>query len=548
MGGYQLLVDATDAPAVARLRRLKCRPTKPLALLVASAEAAREIAEFDATELGAFQSAAGPIVLGRSRLPQGVAGVVHPALAWVGVMLPTTPLHALLADACTGPLVCTSGNLDGEPLVHTVDDAETQLAGVCDMWLHHDRLIERPIDDGVVRVVAGRVITLRLGRGLAPLGLDMPSMAPALAVGGHLKCAAAWSNGQQTVLGPHVGDMDTTAARQRYVGQVESLMQGYDVAAEAVVCDAHPDYFTTRWAAERWATQRSASEPQPRCTAVQHHHAHVAAGMLEHGWLDRRVLGVSWDGTGYGDDGSIWGGEFLLCDDTGFRRVAHLRPFRLPGGERAAREPWRTAVSVLVQTLGVDGAAVEDVARVARNQLRMLTRMCGNERLSPLTTSAGRLFDAAACLILGISEVSYEGEAAMRLESLALDTPFQVTADGGYPLPLVRGQTCQLDWRPLFHALLADRAGGVSAETMATRFHRGLACGIVEVCRGWTELPVVLAGGVFQNKLLTEMIAEMFAETSQPLGLPGVIPPGDGGLAAGQLAVQSMRRSQQENE
>jgi hydrogenase maturation protein HypF len=523
VGGYQLLADATNAEAAARLRRRKGRAAKPLAVLVRSLAETHKIAHIDDDEKTALVSPAGPIVLLRAKQPSTLCDEVHPDLAWVGVMLPTTPLHALLVDGCARPLVCTSGNHDGEPLVHTVADAQTRLVDICDVWLHHDRAIEHPIDDSVVRVIAGRAVTIRLARGLAPLKLDLHLTRPTLALGGHLKCAAAWSNGHQSVLGPHVGDMDALATRQRLLDEIDAWQRVFGFQPESVLHDAHPDYFTTRWAEESPVPTRS----------IQHHHAHVVAGMLENGWLDRTVLGVSWDGTGYGPDGTVWGGEFLICDVGTYRRVARLRPFALPGGERAVREPWRSAVSAAVDTIGDDRAASLRFENVTAPDVTAIVRLCKNEPFGVFTTSAGRLFDAAASLILGVTEVDFEGQAAMMLESIA-----DRSATGTYSMRLMRAEINELDWRPVFDELITDRQHGVAAATMAMRFHRGLAQSIVRVCRRWSRLPIVLAGGVFQNKLLTELVAEMLYDDVQPLGLPGVIPPNDGGLAAGQLATE----------
>ena len=521
LGGYQLLVDATNQAAVERLRARKGRPTKPLALMVELAAADR-LAYFDPEERAAFSGPAAPIVLVRARADNGLSTSIHPHIDTVGLMRPTTPLHAMLVGDFGRPLICTSGNREGEPLEYEIDAAEKNLADVADIWLHHDRPIARPIDDSVVRIIAGRRVTIRLARGLAPLTLDLPEMPPTLAVGGYLKAAAAWSNGAQSVLGPHFGDQETLAARERFLAQVNDLQKLYRFSPTRLIHDLHPEYFSTQWAE---------SQPYP-AIGVQHHHAHVAAGMLEHGWLDRKVLGVAWDGTGYGTDGTIWGGEFLLASATSFERVARLRHFRLPGGEMAIHEPWRTAASVchqLYESEGLDcwpGWSTDFVALTA------IQAVINRPQLSPVTSSAGRLFDAAAALILGIDRVSFDGEAAMRLEAAA-----DRSAGGYYQFPLEDGQPSELDWRPLFAELLADCRCGVDPGTIAMRFHRTLAHGIVEVARRWPQLPVVLTGGVFQNKLLTELVAELMADEPQPLGLPGTIPPNDGGLAAGQLVI-----------
>jgi hydrogenase maturation protein HypF len=526
LGGYQLLVDATNERAVVRLRNHKGRWGKPLAVMVESLVAAERLAHFDDEERSAFNDVSAPIVLVRAKTACGLAMGINPHLDTVGLMRPTTPLHALIATAFGRPLVCTSGNREGDPLEYEIEPAEKRLAGIADVWLHHDRPIVRPIDDSVVRVIAGRRVTIRLARGLAPLSLALPPMAPTLAVGGYLKSAAAWSNSVQAVLGPHIGDQETVPSRERFVVQLHDWQELYRLRPGRIVHDVHPDYFSTHWA-ERQSLPK---------LAVQHHHAHIVAGMLEHGWLDRQVIGVAWDGTGYGTDGTIWGGEFLICTAAKFERVARLRQFRLPGGEAAIHEPWRTAVAVCEQLaeprwLGY----IADPSRIGE-KLESVRQILSRPHLSPLTSSAGRLFDAAAAVILGIERVDYDGQAAMRLEAIA-----DVEATGHYDLPFDDNSPRELDWRPMFAQLLADVRDGVAPARMAMRFHRGLALAIAGVCRLHSPLPIVLSGGVFQNRLLTELVAELLADGSQPLGLPGVIPPNDGGLAAGQLAIAAAR-------
>jgi hydrogenase maturation protein HypF len=522
LGGYQLLVDATNEPAVERLRERKGRRAKPLAVMVRSTEVAERLADLNDTELACLANSTGAIVIATRRTTNSLAKAVNPCLDTVGLMLPTTPLHALVADSFGRPLVCTSANDEGNPLQFDEVAANQQLAAVCDVWIHHDREIVRPIDDSVVRCIAKRPVTMRLARGIAPLPLDLPAMTPTIALGGFLKAAAAWSNGNQAVLGPHIGDQQSLASRERFVAHLADMQQLYRFRPELLVHDMHPEYFATQWAQQQGVPT----------LAVQHHHAHVAAGMLEHGWLDRTVLGVAWDGTGYGTDGTIWGGEFLVCTSSGFDRVARLRPFSLPGGEAAIREPWRIAVSICSQL----NLHLDDLKWLEWNvnprMVESVTQIVDRPQLSPVTSSAGRLMDAAAALILGIDRADFDGQAAMRLEAAA-----DRNASSCYPFSPSDERLAELDWRPLFVAMLDDQRRGTDPQKIAMRFHRSLAQGIVLICRRWNALPIVLSGGVFQNKLLTELVAEMMDGESQPLGLPGVIPPNDGGLAAGQLVI-----------
>jgi hydrogenase maturation protein HypF len=512
--------------AVDRLRQRKGRRAKPLAVMVDSVDAARRLAHFDENEVVAFNDPSAPIVLVRAHATNRLAPSIHPYLDTVGLMRPTTPLHAVLARDFGRPLVCTSGNREGDPLEYDTTAAEDRLTGLADFWLHHDRKIARPIDDSVVRIIAGRRVAIRLARGLAPLPLELPAMLPTIALGGYLKATAAWSNGSQAVLGPHIGDQETLTARERFLAHLKDWLRLYRFQPAQLVHDMHPEYFSTQWA-----------QKQPlRQLAVQHHHAHVVAGMLEHGWLDRRTLGVAWDGTGYGTDGTIWGGEFLACSPCGFERVASLRPFSLPGGEAAIREPWRIALSVCAQLDRSVSVATWPGWHVDANEIASIKRIIDRPKLSPVASSAGRLIDAAAALILGVDRADFDGQVAMRLEAAA-----DRSARGWYEFPLSEGKLPELDWRPLFTGLLVDHRRGVEPSIMAMRFHRSLAHGITRVCRHWREMPAVLTGGVFQNRLLTELVAEMHNDESQPLGLPGTLPPNDGGLAAGQLTIAAAR-------
>ena len=524
VGGYQLLCDAANSAAVTRLRIRKGRPSKPLALLVESLPQARQLADLSPDDCGALTATANPIVLCRLR-GTGVAPEVHPGLSDVGVMLPSSPLHALLSHQFGGPLVCTSGNREGDPLEFEVTNAEQRLQRIADFWLHHDRPIVRPIDDSVVRVIGGRPVTIRLGRGLAPQLLPIRTTASVLALGGQQKVACAWSNGQQAVLGPHLGDMETLASRDRVVDQMNDVQSLYRVQFDAFTCDLHPEYFTSRLAPHGQS-----------CVPVQHHLAHVAAGMLEHELLDRDVLGIAWDGTGIGTDGTFWGSEFLrVSPDFEVQRIAHLRPFPLIGGEKAIREPWRVALTLLMEALSPEVDVSSLFPGVDLMTIRMVRSLVRQSDKHPQTTSAGRLFDAAAAIAMSVDMSGFEGHPAMLLESIA-----DHTAAGEYQLPLTASAPIQLDWRPLMAELWSDRRNGISPGVMSMKFHRTLARGIVTLGCRFASLPIVLSGGVFQNRLLTELIIELAAGTLL-LYFPGRIPPNDGGLAAGQLVVAARR-------
>jgi hydrogenase maturation protein HypF len=519
LGGFQLLARADDAAVVVTLRRRKHRPTKPLAVMVAVTPDG-----LDGTERELLESAANPIVLvDRARISHPVVEGVAPRVGTLGLLLPTTPLHHLLLDALGLPVVATSGNGSGEPIATDECDALCRLGGIADAFLVHDRPIVRGLDDSVVRVIAGRPVVLRLARGYAPLPLpaleSLGDGVPAiLATGGHQKVALALWSGSQAILAQHLGDLDHPDTRAGFLAATRDLARLYQCQPAVIAHDGHPDYFTTTWAQ---------GEPV-RTLAVQHHHAHAAAAMAEFGLLEREVLAFTWDGTGYGEDGTIWGGEALRVGRGGYQRVASLRLFTLPGGEAAIRHPVRTAFGLLWGLLGED--VVRDPALLGRlglvsRQADVLAGMIARGVNAPQTSSVGRLFDAVAALTVGAYEVSYEGEAALALEAVA-----DPGESGAYPLP--RG-----DWRPMLVALLDDLARGVAAGVVAARFHNGLAEWAAAVAREQPLPDIVLAGGCFQNRLLCERTADRLQGLGRRVHTPGLVPPGDGGLSVGQLAV-----------
>ncbi len=519
-GGYQLLADATNSVAIARLRQRKQRPTKPFAVLVRSLAEADRYGLLGAAAKSELESPANPIVLVPRRPGSILADEVHPHRTEVGLLLPTTAVHDRLLELVGVPVVCTSANRDGEPLVVELDTAQSELAGIADLWLHHDRPIANPIDDSVVRIVAGRPVTLRLARGLAPLPLDIGAIPPRIALGSDQKAAMALSNGQQAVLGPYVGNLSDLGARGRFSQTIASLQRLYAVTSCEWLADAHPD-----------DTARLVLPSPVRPNRVWHHHAHLLAGMIEHGWLDRTVLGIAADGQGYGPDGRLWGGEVLAVNRRGFRRLASVRPFALPGGEHATRDPVRVAISLLSQLPDVPwsrilaefGLSVNDLQRM-QSALRV--------RLTPWTSSLGRLLDGIGCLVLGGDPGGEIGEAAIRLESLC-----DPRAEGCYDWAIHETEEpWSLDWRPMLQAVLHDRSRAVPPSVIAERVHRGVAAWILTIQRRWSAWPVVLGGGVFQNRRLCELLVERWPAAGAPLGLPGRIPCNDGGLAAGQIA------------
>jgi hydrogenase maturation protein HypF len=442
-------------------------------------------------------------------------------------MLPYTPLHHLLLSELKFPLVATSGNRGDEPIVVAEDEAPTQLAGLADAFLIHDRPILRPVDDSVVQIVLGREMVLRCARGYAPLSLAHPAAkTPGLALGGHHKNAVALAVHGQIILGPHIGDLSATRTRALFARTVDAMTTLYDVRPQIVACDEHPDYYSTHFA-ERL-------DPAPN--RVQHHVAHALAGMLDND-LEAPVLGVAWDGTGYGGDGAVWGGEFLAIGAIAYRRVGHLMPFRLPGGAVAVREPRRAALGALYAMFGQTALTMTDLPPIAAftpAERQVLSNMLVRGVNSPLTSSAGRLFDAVAA-ILGLHQsASFEGEAAMALE-FAAD---RAVSSSAAPPALVTNEAGKLiiDWRPLLSGLVTARRAGTPAEDLAAAFHEALAEAIVAVARCERIEHVLLTGGCFQNARLTARAILRLREAGFTPHWHHRVPPNDGGLAVGQAA------------
>lgn len=536
LGGFHLVCDAKDPSAVAELRRRKHRDEKPFAVMVADAGAAAAVGEVGPVERGLLTSPGAPIVLLRKRTPGGVDEQVAPGNPWLGVMLPYTPLHHLLVRAVGGvALVMTSGNRSDEPIAYR-EDAVERLAGIADLFLVHDRAIRVRCDDSVTRVVDGVELPVRRSRGYAPrpIELPMPCGAPILAVGGQLKATFALGRGRQAFLSHHMGDLDDYDAYRAFETDVALYQQLFAVKPERLAHDLHPDYATTRYARARAAVEGVG------LLAVQHHHAHMASCMAEH-QLAETVIGVTFDGAGFGADGAVWGGEFLVGDYRGFRRGAHLRYVGMPGGDRAVREPWRMAAAHLADA----GAGYEVFRkRINSTELKFIEKMLERRFQTPYTSSAGRLFDAIAALVCRRDRVSYEGQAAVELEGLATRVP----PDRIYPFeisPLSEGNAADAPWivdtRPLIRAVAEDLSRGVSAALIARRFHSTLVDLIATVCgrlRRTTGIgAVVLSGGVFLNVLLTGELTARLSGDGFRVYRHRLTPPNDGGLCLGQLAV-----------
>lgn len=525
VGGFHLIADALNDAAVAELRRRKRRPEKPFAVMFPSLVALRAGCRLSPGEAALLTAPARPIVLLR-RDGAAVAPGVAPGNPWLGAMLPSSPLHHLLLAALPFPVVATSGNVSGEPIAIDNAEALARLGGVADRFLVHDRPILRPVDDSVVRLVARRGLVLRRARGYAPTTLPIRGVrAGVLAVGGHLKTAVALTRENSVILGPHVGDLDTVAAREAHGRAVGDIARLHGVAINRLARDRHPDY----------ASARAAAALGLPATAVPHHLAHLVACMAENG-ITPPVLGVVWDGSGFGEDGTIWGGEFLAVTATGWRRIAHLRRFRLPGGEAAAREPRRAALGMLYEAYGGAAFAMTDLPPVAAFTARergVLGTMLVRAVNAPLCSSMGRLFDGFSALCGLRQRASYEGRAAAELEwaadGYAAVRPCAFPVTGG-----AEGSPLTVDWQPALEAALADLGAGVEPGTVSAALHAGLAGAIVDVARRAAIPRVALSGGCFQNARLTEAaIAALRAAGFEPVWHRR-IPPNDGGLALGQ--------------
>ncbi|MEI6558031.1 MAG: carbamoyltransferase HypF [Rhodospirillaceae bacterium] len=532
LGGFHLACDATNAETVARLRAAKQRDGKPFAVMVAGLASARRLAELDPPEAALLAATARPVVLARRRAGTGLAPGLAPDLAWLGLMLPYTPLHYLLFHEAAGrptgtawletpqplTLVMTSANPGGEPLAIGNREAARRLAGIADHILDHDREIVIRADDSVMRLIAGAPCPIRRGRGLVPEPIRLPrAVAPVLAVGGHLKTAICVTRGDQAFLSQHIGDLDNAASFGFFEETVAHLLNSLGVRPAVVAHDRHPDFLSTRFAETLAARLGVPAQP------VQHHHAHLAAVAAEHG-LAGPVLGLALDGFGLGSDGGAWGGELLRLEGAGFTRLGHLAPLAQPGGDLAARQPWRMAAAALHRM----GRGSEIVGRLGRygpaaGLVQMLDRGAG----VPLTTSCGRWFDAA-CGLLGVRPHSgFEGEAPMVLESL-VTTPRVIP--GGWRISADHGE---LDLLPLLEALLEAGNAGEGADL----FHGTLAMALIEWLAGAGARRVVLGGGCLVNRVLAEALVAGLAARGITALLARAAPPNDGGLALGQAWV-----------
>jgi hydrogenase maturation protein HypF len=531
LGGYHLACDGLQDDVVWRLRQRKQREAKPLAIMVQDLDTARRLCTVSAVEAETLTSERRPIVILRKRPDCPIAEAVAPLNRDLGVMLPYTPLHQRLLQQAARPLVMTSGNLTEEPLAYQDDDAVRRLAGLADYFLTHNRPICTRCDDSVTRIVFNQELPLRRSRGYVPLPIRLspPCTTPILACGGHLKNTFCLAQGEYAFLSHHIGDLQDYQTYHAFVKSIEHFQRLFDIKPQAVAYDLHPGYRSTQYAL--------ALKDLPHIT-VQHHHAHIASCMAENG-CEGPVIGVAWDGTGYGMDGRVWGGEFLVASYSGFERLAHLEEVPLPGGEQAIRQPWRMAAAYLHHVY--DGAMKDlDLTlmrTVDHRRWHIVCQMLLREINSPLTSSAGRLFDAVAALLGLRYEVQYEGQAAMELEMLA-----EECAVAGYSFDLVDDRKPMVvETAGIIRGVVDDLLRAEPAPLIAAKFHTTLAEIIRTVCGRISELTnlrqVALSGGVFQNTLLLATVIPRLLEDGFAIYTHRLVPPNDGGLCLGQAAV-----------
>jgi hydrogenase maturation protein HypF len=537
LGGYHLAVDASSEPAAAALRARKHREDKPFAVMVAGVTAARRLCDVDDAAAAVLASSRRPVVLLARRPSPGVAASVAPGNRQLGLMLPYTPLHHLLLSEVARPIVLTSGNVSDEPIVYADGEAGERLRGIADAFLTHDRPIQTRTDDSVVRVFRGREMVLRRSRGYAPEPLRVRARfaRPVLACGAELKNTFCLARDNHAFVSHHIGDLENAETLRSFTEGIQHFRRLFDITPEVVAHDLHPEYLSTKYALELDGVELA---------GVQHHHAHIASCLADNE-ADGPVIGVAFDGTGYGTDGTIWGGEFLIAGPGGFERAAHLEAVPMPGGAAAIRQPWRMAAAYL-DAADPAGSADLDVARRNQPLWPAVVSMGRRGINAPLTSSAGRLFDAVAA-ILGVRDaINYEGQAAVELEQLA-----DPAEPGAYRAAITEpdapgGQALRISGTELVRAVAEDVTAGTDRSVIAARFHNGVAQLITDCCLLLRERSglstVALSGGVFQNVLLLAATVSRLEGHGFGVLVHSRVPCNDGGISLGQAVVAAARR------
>lgn len=528
LGGYHLAVDAENNEAVHELRKRKLRDEKPFALMSFSAEQVVGYTHADTEEIKLLSGVERPIVLLRQKEGTGISPLVAPGNNYFGVMLPYTPLHFLLLKDNFLALVMTSGNISDEPITFEDAEAATRLNRIADFFLLHNRRIHTRTDDSIARVMAGKAVLLRRSRGYVPralfLSMDMPQI---LATGAELKSTVCLTQGDRAYLSQHIGDLKNSEVYESFCRTIGHLEEILDIRPTAIAHDLHPDFYSTRYAEERTDIER---------IPVQHHHAHLASCLAENGY-DGDAIGIIFDGMGYGIDGNIWGGEFLVGGYRSFKRLGHFSHIPMPGGDAAVKEPFRMALSYLFRVYGDDLPDLPLVKAIPEKELQLFRQMTEKGLNSPLTSSCGRLFDGVAALLGLRGTVSYEGQAALELEQIA-----NPMADGSYPFNLVKDKGgFTLDYAAIITAIVDDLLAGEAIATISGRFHNSLANVVLSATRRIWNITgletVALSGGVFQNRLLTEKVVQSLQDDSFTVLTHSRVPPNDGGLALGQAVI-----------
>ena len=535
LGGFQLIVDARNDSAVAKLREKKHRDEKPFALMFPNLEMVKTVCTVSEIELSMLKSPESPIVLLKRKHESEkdypiISPLVAPNNPYLGIMLPYTPLHHLLMRELNFPIVATSGNLSEEPMCIDENEALERLSDIADYYLVHNRPIVRHVDDSIVKSVNNRKMILRRARGFAPLPLQINKNQIAnedeviLAVGGHLKSTIAIKKGENIFISQHIGDLSTNESFSTFKKTIKDFEEMYLVAPEVIVTDMHPEYISTKYAGTR----------NIKLSEVQHHFAHIASCRLEN-QIAGEALGVSWDGTGYGLDKTIWGGEFFYSNDSDYKHAAQFRKFMLPGGESAIREPRRTACGVLYEIYNDDffnNAPISFRNNFSKIDVTIIQKLLSRKINSPYTSSVGRLFDAVSSLLNICNISNYEGQAAMLLEFTADEN-----AHGEYPFSISEKEILIIDWQPMIENIITEINNNISTSIISARFHNTLAKIILHVANKLKFKKVILSGGCFQNAYLTEKTIRLLGANDFEVYWHQRIPPNDGGISVGQIAA-----------
>lgn len=523
LGGFHLIVDALNTDALKRLRKRKNRVEKPFALMYPDLISVKSDCSVSQDEEDLLLSAQSPIVLLKKKEECKISCDVAPLNPNLGIMLPYTPLHYILMHYLKTPVVATSGNLAEEPICIDEEEALIRLKGIADLLLVHNRPIYRHVDDSIAKIILNQKSLLRRARGYAPMPVitDNKNSRHVLSVGGHLKNTVSVSKGSEVFISQHIGDLETEESYNSFINTIEKFKDIYKIVPEDIACDLHPDYISTKYVKERYS----------KVTYVQHHESHILSVIAENE-INEPVLGVAWDGAGFGTDKTIWGGEFFLTGKDGFKRIAHFKKFGLPGGESSFKQIYKSALGILFEIFRDDSVKYLP-GEVSENERKILYRMLMNNLNTPLCSSVGRLFDAVASIINVRQKVNFEGQAAMELESL-LDG---IDSEVSYEMEINKDEKDVLiiDWSPMIKQIIKDNQEGISKNLISLKFHNALVNCIIEIAKLIEEKIVILSGGCFQNKYLLEKSIMKLKESGFRVYWNKEVPANDGGISLGQI-------------